>query len=139
AQAGGCRRRFCFCSTGRAYPRSGQSILGVFRMSGLMSALGRATPRPWLLAAGLALAMLAGCDNSPWPKGSAESKLVYTAMIENTPRHLDPTASYWSNDTMVTYQVYEPPYGYHYLKRPYELVPKSVEKVVAPKGGSYTW
>ena len=97
-----------------------------------MSALGRATPRPWLLAAGLAIAVLAGCDNSPWPKGSAESKQIYTAMIENTPRHLDPTASYWSNDTMVTYQVYEPPYGYHYLKRPYELIPKSAEKVVAP-------
>jgi ABC-type transport system substrate-binding protein len=53
-------------------------------------------------------------------------------MIENTPRHLDPTASYWSNDTLVTYQVYEPPYGYHYLKRPFELVPKSAAEVVKP-------
>ena len=53
-------------------------------------------------------------------------------MIENTPRHLDPTASYWSNDTLVTYQVYEPPYGYHYLKRPFELVPKSAAAVVKP-------
>ncbi|HEY2929211.1 MAG TPA: ABC transporter substrate-binding protein [Albitalea sp.] len=53
-------------------------------------------------------------------------------MIENTPRHLDPTASYWSNDTLVTYQVYEPPYGYHYFKRPFELVPKTAERVVAP-------
>ena len=44
-------------------------------------------------------------------------------MIENSPRHLDPTASYWNNDTPYTYQIYEPPYGYHYLKRPYELVP----------------
>ena len=39
-------------------------------------------------------------------------------------RHLDPTASYWSNDTVVTYQVYEPLYGYHYLKRPFRLVPR---------------
>ncbi len=53
-------------------------------------------------------------------------------MIENTPRHLDPTASYWSNDTLVTYQVYEPLYGYHYLKRPIELVPKSAAEVVKP-------
>ncbi|HEV8691538.1 MAG TPA: ABC transporter substrate-binding protein, partial [Ideonella sp.] len=105
-------------------------------MGGVISALGRATPRrPLRWAGALALVvsgLLTGCDNSPWPKGSAESKLVYSAMIENTPRHLDPTASYWSNDTMVTYQVYEPPYGYHYLKRPYELIPKSAEKVVAP-------
>lgn len=78
------------------------------------------------------LLSLAGCNNSPWPQGAAESNVVYSAMIENTPRHLDPTASYWSNDTLVTYQVYEPLYGYHYLKRPFELVPKSAAKVVNP-------
>ena len=78
------------------------------------------------------LVVLAGCDNSPLPKGAAEQNTIYSAMVENTPRHLDPTASYWSNDTLVTYQVYEPPYGYHYLKRPFELVPKSAEKVVTP-------
>jgi ABC-type transport system substrate-binding protein len=105
-------------------------------MRGVISALGLARPRrPLLWAGGLALAaigVLTGCDNSPWNKGAAESQMIYSAMIENTPRHLDPTASYWSNDTLVTYQVYEPPYGYHYLKRPFELVPKSAEKVVQP-------
>jgi ABC-type transport system substrate-binding protein len=105
-------------------------------MGGVISALGRAMPRRSLWWAGaLALAatgVLTGCDNSPWPKSAAQSNVIYSAMIENTPRHLDPTASYWSNDTLVTYQVYEPPYGYHYLKRPFELVPKSAEKVVAP-------
>ena len=85
------------------------------------------------VAAMAALAALASaCDNSPWPKGAAASNTIYSAMIENTPRHLDPTASYWSNDTLVTYQVYEPPYGYHYLKRPFELVPKTAERVVTP-------
>ncbi len=105
-------------------------------MGGRFTTLGRVLSR-WSLgllagSAGMALTALSGCDNSPWPKDAATSPLIYTAMIENTPRHLDPTASYWSNDTMVTYQVYEPPYGYHYLKRPIELVPKSAEKVVAP-------
>ncbi|HZF80912.1 MAG TPA: ABC transporter substrate-binding protein, partial [Rubrivivax sp.] len=52
--------------------------------------------------------------------------------IESSPRHLDPTASYWSNDTPFTYQVYEPPYGYHYLKRPFQLVPKTAREVVKP-------
>ncbi len=83
------------------------------------------------LLVGVAMS-LAACDNSPLPKGAAAENTIYSAMIENTPRHLDPTASYWSNDTLVTYQVYEPPYGYHYLKRPFELVPKSAEKVVTP-------
>ncbi|WP_331652057.1 ABC transporter substrate-binding protein [Piscinibacter sp.] len=76
--------------------------------------------------------VLAGCNNSPWPLKAEASNTIYSAMIENTPRHLDPTASYWSNDTLVTYQVYEPPYGYHYFKRPFELVPKTAERVVAP-------
>ena len=87
---------------------------------------------PASLLIGLLLAMLAGCNNSPWPRGAELENTLYTAMSESTPRHLDPTASYWSNDTLVTYQVYEPPYGYHYLKRPFELVPKSAERVVSP-------
>ncbi|MDE2276475.1 MAG: hypothetical protein KGK09_09285, partial [Burkholderiales bacterium] len=67
-------------------------------------AIGRASA-----LAGLALALAVGlsaCDNDPWPGGAAGSNMLYTSMIENTPRHLDPTASYWSNDTAVTYQVY---------------------------------
>ena len=88
----------------------------------------------WLArGAGALLALaLAGCNNSPWPHDAAGENTIYTSMIENTPRHLDPTASYWSNDTAVTYQVYEPPYGYHYFKRPFELVPKTAQRVVAP-------
>jgi ABC-type transport system substrate-binding protein len=84
------------------------------------------------LALATAALWLTGCDNSPWPKSASSENTIFSAMIENTPRHVDPTASYWSNDTLVTYQVYEPPYGYHYFKRPFELVPKSAEKVVAP-------
>ncbi len=84
-----------------------------------------------LLTLGM-VCLVAGCDNSPWPKQAAMSNTLYSAMTESTPRHLDPTASYWTADTLVTYQVYEPPYGYHYLKRPIELTPKSAEKVVDP-------
>lgn len=80
-----------------------------------------------------ALALLAGCNNSPWPEGAEEDNTVFSGLIETTPRHLDPTASYWSNDTTVTYQVYEPLYGYHQLKRPFELVPKAAERVVPPR------
>ncbi len=86
-----------------------------------------------VVAAVCAAALLVACSNNPWEKGADRKNLIYSAMIENTPRHLDPTASYWSNDTLVTYQVSEPPDGYHSLKRPYELVPKSAAKVVAPR------
>ena len=84
----------------------------------------------WGLAAA---ALLAGCNNNPWPDNSAASNTLFSAAIENSPRHLDPTASYWSNDTPFTYQIYEPPYGYHYLKRPYTLVPKSASAVAQPR------
>jgi ABC-type transport system substrate-binding protein len=93
---------------------------------------GRQWPKAWMACFALGAA-LAGCgNNSPWPDGSEKTNVIRSAMTENTPRHLDPTASYWSNDTLVTYQVYEPPYGYHYLKRPFELVPKSAAAVVKP-------
>lgn len=86
----------------------------------------------WLgLAVGLSV-LIAGCENSPWPRDAEKKNTIYSSMIENTPRHLDPTASYWSNDTLVTYQVYEPLYGYHYFKRPFQLVPKTAQQVVTP-------
>jgi ABC-type transport system substrate-binding protein len=81
----------------------------------------------------LTAVLTAGCNNNPWPDGTAASNTLYSAVIENSPRHLDPTASYWSNETPYTYQIYEPPYGYHYLKRPYELVPKSAAAVAKPR------
>ena len=86
----------------------------------------------WLALCGPALTLVA-CDNSPWPRGASESNTLFAAVIENSPRHLDPTASYWSNDTPYTYQIYEPVYGYHYLKRPFVLVPKTATEVVAPR------
>ncbi len=85
------------------------------------------------LTLGLTLLLaLAGCNNNPWPDQAAASNTLYAAVIENSPRHLDPTASYWSNDTPYTYQIYEPPYGYHYLKRPFQLIPKTAAEVVKP-------
>jgi ABC-type transport system substrate-binding protein len=79
-----------------------------------------------------AVAALTACNNNPWPEGSAATNTLYTAVQDSSPRHLDPTASYWNNETPWTYQVYEPPYGYHYLKRPFQLVPKSAAAVAKP-------
>ena len=81
---------------------------------------------------GAAVMLLAGCDNNPWPSGAASANALYTSVQERSPRHLDPTASYWSNETPYTYQIYEPLYGYHYLKRPFTLIPKAAAAVVKP-------
>jgi ABC-type transport system substrate-binding protein len=89
-------------------------------------------PAARLIVALSTLALLAGCNNNPWPDGAAASNTLHSAVVENSPRHLDPTASYWNNDTPYTYQIYEPLYGYHYLKRPFQLVPKTAAAVVQP-------
>ena len=78
------------------------------------------------------LMLVVGCDNNPWKHDAAASNTLYSSVTETSPRHLDPTASYWNNDTPYTYQIYEPPYGYHYLKRPFQLVPKTAREVAKP-------
>jgi ABC-type transport system substrate-binding protein len=93
---------------------------------------GRWCGAAWLALAAL-LVSLAGCDNSPWESGAAAQNTLFTAMQESSPRHMDPTASYWSNDTTFTYQIYEPLYGYHYLKRPYQLIGKAAQEVAKPR------
>jgi hypothetical protein len=80
----------------------------------------------------LAVLCLAGCNNSPWETGAAAENTLYSAVKESSPRHLDPTASYWAPETPYTYQIYEPPYGYHYLKRPFVLEGKAAVAVAQP-------
>lgn len=93
---------------------------------------GRWCGAAWLVASMLPVSLV-GCDNSPWEGGAASKNTLFTAMQESSPRHMDPTASYWSNDTTFTYQIYEPLYGYHYLKRPYQLIGKAAEEVAKPR------
>ena len=75
-----------------------------------------------LLAAALALA---GCNNNPYPVGAEQQNTLFYSFDERSPRYLDPTASYSNPESAYTMQAYEAPYGYHYLKRPYTLVPKA--------------
>ena len=56
-------------------------------------------------------ALLAGCDNSPHPKGSEATNTLFVAFQERSPRHLDPTASYSLNETPYLFSVYEPLYA----------------------------
>ncbi len=58
---------------------------------------------------------------------------MFVPFRERSPKYLDPTSSYSNDETPYTYQVYEPLYGYHYLKRPYELTGRAAEAVAAPR------
>jgi ABC-type transport system substrate-binding protein len=89
-------------------------------------------PALWLLA-GLLGSLAAGCNNSPYPAGAAGENTLYYTFDERSPRYLDPVASYSNPESVYTYQIYEPLYGYHYLKRPYTLVPKAAMAVAKPR------
>lgn len=85
------------------------------------------------LAAVLALvSSLAACGdgrwNDPYPVSERGSNTLYTAFVER-PKHLDPALSYASDEWDFIAQIYEPPLQYHYLKRPYELIAASAERL----------
>jgi len=87
---------------------------------------------PVCLAAAL---LLSACDatwNDPYPAADAGGNVLYTAFTDR-PKHLDPAQSYTEDEITFTAQIYEPPLQYHYLRRPYELVPATVERLPHPR------
>ncbi|MGQ0752619.1 MAG: ABC transporter substrate-binding protein [Betaproteobacteria bacterium] len=83
----------------------------------------------------LSVFALAGCDgqawNNPYPASQAGANILYSAFTER-PKHLDPVQSYSSNEYTFIAQIYQPPLQYHYLKRPYELIPFGAMEVPRP-------
>lgn len=81
------------------------------------------------------LLFLAGCDgqswNNPYPVQERFENILYSSFDER-PNHLDPARSYASNEAVFTGQIYEPPLQYHYLKRPYELIPLTASQMPKP-------
>ncbi len=78
---------------------------------------------------------LAACGeswNMPYPAEDAGREILYTAFTDR-PKHLDPAQSYTEDEAAFTGQIYEPPLQYHYLRRPYQLIPATVEAVPHPR------
>ncbi|MBN2699933.1 MAG: peptide ABC transporter substrate-binding protein, partial [Methylothermaceae bacterium] len=81
----------------------------------------------WLLA----LTLLGGCQgplNNPYP-ASERSRDIYYSSFAERPKHLDPAVSYSADEYSLIAQIYEPPLQYHYLKRPYTLIPLTASKM----------
>lgn len=98
-----------------------------------MVRIGVIVARTGLLVMGLSL--MAGCSdvwNDPYPDSQAGANVLYSAFSER-PKHLDPARSYSSNEVEFTGQIYEPPLQYHFLKRPYQLIPLTAEAVPVPR------
>ena len=89
------------------------------------------------------LLFLAGCGevwNDPYPATERGRNILYSAFTER-PKHLDPVQSYTTDESQFIRQILEPPLQYHYLKRPYELVPLTAVEVPKPReidGGKLT-
>src|ERR1035437_2516898 len=96
----------------------------------------KANIRRLLLALLPLVLALAGCGGSPWndpyPASDTAKNILYSSFAER-PKHLDPVQSYSSNEITFTAQIYEPPLQYHYLKRPYTLIPCVAEEVPQPR------
>jgi len=73
-----------------------------------------------------------GCTNNPYPDEDAEAKILYTVMPE-PPRTLDPAEAYSTVDHSITGPIYETLLEYHFLKRPYELIPGIATAVPEPE------
>ena len=87
----------------------------------------------------LMLLLLASCSNpagdhpwnNPYPAKDSLKNILYSSFDER-PKHLDPIRSYSSNEYSIIANIYEPPLQYHYLKRPYRLVPLTASRVPVP-------
>lgn len=71
------------------------------------------------------LPLLGACTepwNNPYPDIQRLDNTLYSSFSAR-PKHLDPARSYSSNEWTFIQSVYETPLQYHYLKRPYTLIP----------------
>ncbi|MFQ5737306.1 MAG: ABC transporter substrate-binding protein, partial [Thermodesulfobacteriota bacterium] len=64
--------------------------------------------------------------NNPYRPAERGKNYFYTTFVE-PPKHLDPARAYSSDEYNFLAQIYEPPLQYHYLKRPYMLVPLTAD------------
>jgi ABC-type transport system substrate-binding protein len=66
--------------------------------------------------------------NDPYADEEGQKSVLYQS-FEERPKHLDPAVAYSSNEYAFICQIYEPPFQYHYLKRPYQLTPLTAFKM----------
>jgi len=77
------------------------------------------------------IVLLNGCSdeplNSPYDKSNNDN--IFYSSFQERPKHLDPARSYSSNEYAFIAQIYEPLFQYHYLKKPYELIPLTAKEM----------
>ena len=75
---------------------------------------------------GILFLILPGCSdeplNNPHPP-EVDDDIVYYSFFDVSPQHFDPAVSYSALEAVFLDQIYDAPLAYHFLKRPYELIP----------------
>ncbi len=66
--------------------------------------------------------------NNPYSEDEGTQSVLYESFSER-PKHFDPAVAYSSNEYAFIAQIYEPPFQYHYLKRPYQVVPLTATRM----------
>lgn len=87
---------------------------------------------PSVFVLGILCAVAFGCAEKPWNnpyQATQAGDSIYYSSFTERPKHLDPVSSYSENEALFNAQIYEPVVQYHFLKRPYELVPLTAQKV----------
>ncbi len=79
----------------------------------------------------LSLLLVGACSgpwNDPYPASGRGTNTFYSGFSER-PKHLDPVQSYSENEYVLIGNIYMPPLQYHYLRRPYELIPLAASEL----------
>ena len=76
--------------------------------------------------------VFASCNNNPYPDADESKKVLYTSFVD-APRTLDPAVAYTTASHAITGNVYDTLLEYHYLKRPFELIPGLAEQIPDPE------
>ncbi|WP_281647777.1 ABC transporter substrate-binding protein [Parendozoicomonas sp. Alg238-R29] len=74
--------------------------------------------------------LILGACSEPWNDPNPPEKpgeTVYYGSYSSRLQHLDPARSYSAEETVFIDQIYEAPFRYHFLKRPYVLEPSLAE------------
>lgn len=83
--------------------------------------------------------VLASClCNSPYPEVEREANVIYTTFADE-PRHLDPAEAYGGVAYQLICNILEPPFQYHFLKRPYSLEPLTAVAVPRAEKRTVEW
>src|SRR5262245_60818212 len=80
----------------------------------------------------LVVGLGAGCTNNPYPGADDSDKVLYLNYQE-PPKTLDPAVAYSTADHVITGAVYDTLLQYHFLARPYRLIPGLLEEMPEPE------